>query len=80
MLFPRFCVLLKLRTPISTISTMPRTGFKTSPAPAIELDGDLSPHLLGDTLTGYVVDEKSPQQQSSDSFFVNLKLFGRVKT
>ncbi|MCJ1399588.1 hypothetical protein MMC11_002790 [Xylographa trunciseda] len=59
---------------------MPRTGFKKSPGLAIELNGELSTHLPGDTLTGDVVMEKPPKEQSPYGSFVRLKLFGRVKT
>ena len=59
---------------------MPRTGYKTSRTLAIELDGDMSTHLPGDTLTGYVTIEEPPEQVPLYSSFVCLKLFGRVKT
>lgn len=59
---------------------MPRTGFKNTPTLAIELDGDLSTHLPGDTLTGFVTVEKPPSQQPIYNSQVRLKLFGRIKT
>jgi hypothetical protein len=59
---------------------MPRTGFKKSPTLAIELDGDLSTHVPGDTLTGYVTIEQPPKQVPLYNSFVCLKLFGSVKT
>ena len=59
---------------------MPRTGFKKSPTLAIELDGDSSTYLPGDTLTGCLIIEQPPEHMPLYNSFVQLKFFGRVKT
>ena len=58
---------------------MPRTGRRSSPALSIEIS-DLQPtYSPGDTLNGYVVCEKVPDQQPLYPA-VKLRLFGRAKS